>query len=177
MKPFITPDISATGQKVLRFQCEGIASKDIWKSRQGLSVVAYAMPLGQSLQAAWIFQLIFDDGSLLEFSSACTQVIGWQEVGSLNIQLIRHPSNEQSDKGSDLLKTDVPNFRLNSLAKLVYVDNDVSSECALVLCGVSGEEIVVSAGISPGSVSIAAPFSETSFEPQFSVSVCKRELL
>ena len=177
MKPFITPDISATGQKVLRLQCEGVAPEDIWKSVQGLSVVGYALPPGQSIQAAWIFQLIFDDGSLIDFSSACTQVAGWQEVGSLNMQLIRKLPKEQLDKGSDLLRTDVLNFRLNSLAKLAYADDDVSSECALVFCGENGEEIIVATGIPPGSVSISAPFLETSFEPEFSVSECKRELL
>lgn len=174
MKPFITPDISANGQKVLRLQCESIEPENIPKYAQDLSVVAYSMPTGHSFQAAWIFRLIFSNGSSLEFSSACTMVVGWQEVGSLNIQLI---NQAKPDIDAVLVRFEVPPFRVTSLVKLVYEDNNFRSECGIAIGGENGDEIVVATGVSPGSVSIAAPFSTSAFDPEFSVSECSREFL
>jgi hypothetical protein len=155
MKPFITPEISATEQKVLRFQCENITSENIPNYLQDLSVVAYAMPAGHSFQAAWIFRLIFSDDSSLEFSSACTMVVGWQEVGSLNVQLI---NPVKMDADTVLVRVEVPPIRVMSLIKLLYENKNFRSECGIVIVGENEEEIVVATGISPGSVSIAAPF-------------------
>ena len=104
-------------------------------------------------------------------------VVGWQEVGSLNIQLIDQTSSEKHDNDAVLVRVEVPQFRVTSLAKLVYEDNGFRSECRVAICGGNEEEIVITTGISPGSVSIAAPFSTSPFEPEFSVSECKRELL
>lgn len=177
MKPFITPDISATGQKVLRLQCENIEPENISKYAQDLSVVAYSMPTGHSFQAAWIFRLIFSNGASLEFSSACTMVVGWQEAGSLNIQLVNQVTHEKSVIDAVLVRVEMPPFRVTSLAKLVYEDKDFRSECGIAIGGENEEEIVVATGISPGSVSIAAPFSTSPFEPEFSVSECNREFL
>ncbi|WP_353393388.1 hypothetical protein [Hydrogenophaga sp. 5NK40-0174] len=174
MKPFIIPDISTTGQKVFRLQCENIEPEKMPKYVQDLSVVAYSMPVGHSFQAAWIFRLIFSNGSSLEFSSACTMVDGWQEVGSLNIQLI---NQSKSDIDSVLVRVEVPPFRVTTLVKLVYEDNSFRSECGIAVGGENEEEIVVATGVSPGSVSIAAPFSTSPFEPEFPVSECSRELL
>ncbi|MBU2284914.1 MAG: hypothetical protein KKC85_00590, partial [Gammaproteobacteria bacterium] len=66
-------------------------------------------------------------------------------------------------------------FRILTLSRLLYEDDDVISECALAFGGRDGEQIVIAAGIPPGSVSIAAPFSEEQFEPQFAMSTCRRE--
>ncbi len=177
MKPFITLDISATGQKVLRLQCENIETENISKYVQDLSVVAYSMPTGHSFQAAWIFRLIFSNGASLEFSSACTMVVGWQEAGSLNIQLIDQEANEKLAIDAVLVRVEIPPFRVTSLVKLVYEDKNFRSECGIAIGGGNEEEIVVATGISPGSVSISVPFSTSPFEPEFSVSECSRELL
>ena len=75
------------------------------------------------------------------------------------------------------MRVDVPPFRVTSLIKLVYEDNNFSSECGIAIGGANEEEIVVATGISPGSVSVSAPFSTSTFEPEFSVSECKREFL
>lgn len=174
MKPFIIPDILPDGKKVLHFQCENANAENVKNILQGLSIVAYSMPVGHSLQAAWNFRLILSNGYSLEFSSACTVVVGWQEVGSLNIQLIN-----EANPGIDsvFVRVEVPPFRIKSLVKLVYEDQNFRSECGIAIEGDNEEEIVIAAGNSPGSVSIAAPFSVSPFEPEFSVSECIREFL
>ncbi len=177
MKSFITPEVSATGKKLLAFQCEGIDAGDLRSVLNGQQIVAYAMPAGHSLHAAWLFRLILRDGRLLEFSSACTQVVDWQEVGSLNIRLVDYSSGDAVDLVPEVLTTTIPKVHLQSLEKLVYEDADVVSECALVLQGDGGEEIVVAAGIPAGSVSVLASFATGPFEPQFAISTCRRERL
>ena len=176
MKPFITPKVSVTGKKMLAFQFEGIDASTLWSALNGQHIVGYAMPTGHSFQAAWLFRLILSGGGLLEFSSACTQVVDWQEVGSLNIRFVDHSSDVSADLGPGAPTIAIPALHLQALEKLVYEDADVVSECALVLHG-EGEEIVVAAGIPPGSVSVIASFTKGAFEPQFAISTCKRERL
>lgn len=177
MKPFITPEISVTGKKVLTFQCEGIEASALWSALNGQQIVAYAMPYGHSFQAAWLFWLVLASGEVLEFSSACTQVVDWQEVGSLNIRFIGPAGVTSTDSELHRATVAVPPVHLQALEKLVYEDTDVVSECALVLRGEGGNEIVVAAGVPPGSVSVIASFSKGAFEPQFSISTCRRERL
>jgi hypothetical protein len=175
MKTFITPEVSVTGKKVLAFQCEGIDAGNLWSALDRQNVVAYAMPTGHSFQAAWLFRLILGNGGGLEFSSACTQVVDWQEVGSLNIRFIDNLSASTVDLELEMPTISIPAVHLQSIEKLVYEDADAVSECALVLHGEGGEEIVVAAGIAPGSVSVMAPFTQGAFDPQFAISTCKRE--
>lgn len=174
MKPFIIPELSPTGQKILRLQCEGVERGALGKSIEGSNVVAYAMPEGQAHSAAWLFQLILDDGRLLEFSSACTEVVDWQEVGSLNIVLETEASEVRKSGAIAWARVPVAPFRISSADVLVYQDGDVVSECGLVICGQADSQIVICAGIPPGSVSVLLPNSKDSFEPQFSVSACTR---
>ncbi|MCY7327391.1 MAG: hypothetical protein LH618_02445, partial [Saprospiraceae bacterium] len=175
MKPFITPEISAKGQRVLRFQLEGFEDDLSLNSVRGHSIIAYGMPAGHTLETAWEFILIFEDGSLLEFSSACTQVIGWEEVGSLNIRFAPQVPGHQSSASEHLLRVEIQKFEVIAIKKLVYEDDDVIAECGLILYGANGEEVIVATGVSPGSVSIGAAFSAVQFKPEFPVHMTKRE--
>jgi hypothetical protein len=175
MKPFITPEISAGGQKIFRFQCENIEPEDLSKYLVNSTVVGYSMPVEHSLRTAWIFRLILESGASLEFSSACTAVDGWKEVGSLNIELIDR-TEEKPDVDAVLVRVNVPPFHVTSLAKLIYEEKEFCSECGIAVGGEDGE-IVVATGTSPGSVSIAAPFSAIPIEPEFLLAECRREPL
>ena len=175
MKPFITPDISPAGKKALAIQFEGISQGELWAKIGNYRIVACSMPKGQSFQTAWIFRLIFENECVLEFSSASTVVVDWQEVGSLNISLASHPTLEPTAENFEAVTINVPAIRVSRLDKLIYEDSDVISECGLVFGGDGGEEVVISAGIPPGSVSVSAPFSWGPFEPQFEIQACIRE--
>jgi hypothetical protein len=174
MKPYITPEISDAGHKLLRLQCENIEPKDIRRKTLNLSVVAYSMPPKHSFQAAWIFRLIFNNGNEIEFSSACTMVDSWQEAGSLNIQFMEKTMIEQSGEDSILLKVEIKPLLITSLIKLVYEGNEYESECGLIIVGETGQSITITTGVSPGSVSIKAPFSTSHFEPEFSLVNCRQ---
>jgi hypothetical protein len=173
MKPFIAPDILPNGKEVLRYQCEDLELGRFLATLRDLRVVAYSMPMGHSFQAAWLFRLIFNTGSALEFSSTNTMVSGWFGVGSLNMRYVQKESRYSADAVME--RVDVPSFAITSLAKLVCESDVIRSECGIVFGGEAGQEIVVTTGIPPGSVSIAAPFSSAPFEPEFTMSQCSRE--
>ena len=176
MKSFITPKVTEAGKKLLQFQLEGADLESIRDTMCGHRVTAYGMPEGHTFHSAWEFQLHFDgSGTFIEFSSACTQVVDWQEVGSLNVRFVARDEKYKASVGLELPKHDISFFAVEKVEVLVYEDDDVISECGLVLSGADGGEIIIAAGISPGSVSVSAPFATGSFEPQFSISACRRE--
>lgn len=174
MKPFITPKSSAVVKKLLHFQIEGNLN---WSDLIGREVVAYAKPSDHSFTEAWEFQLIFDDGGVLEFSSACTAVVGWQEVGTLNIKCVR-PERQGVACGSlPTVSLITPPFFCERISRLGFEDDDVLTECGIVINAPNGDEIIIATGVSPGSVSVSAPFARDEFKPEFPLAVCKREIL
>jgi hypothetical protein len=176
MKPFITPDMTPTGKKAFPYQCEGAECKELWSRLKGQSLVAYSLPEGHTLQTAWELVLVFDSGLTLEFSSACSQAVDWQEVGSLNVRVAHLSIGDGATTASKKNEIPVSPIDLVAAEKLIYEDDDVVVECGLVLCGRDSQEVVIAAGVPPGSVTAQAPFSMgQSFEPQFRLSECKRQ--
>lgn len=176
MKPFITPDIDPTGKKSFKYQCEGILYENLRSQLIGKELLAYSIFENQSLQATWDLSFIFDSDLVVKFSSACTQAIDWQEVGSLNMLFSNRIENEPNIENK--IKIFISPIKLMTLEKLIYEDDDVVVECGLIFCGRNDQQIIVSAGISPGSVSVQAQFTdEQEFEPQFPLSICRREKL
>lgn len=178
MKPFITPELLESGKKKLPIQWEGINSDLLCSFLKDQYLVACAFPKNHSLKAAWIFWLIFQSGKVLEFSSACTQVVGWEEVGSLNIGLLEKIEKSDSYLAGNIFQINVQGFIFSEINKLIYEDEDLISECGLVLISPGEQEVVIAAGIPPGSVSIKAWFQkEELFEPQFPLSICRYEVM
>ena len=175
MKPYITPEISPTGKKILRAQLEGTSSDQLAKNLADCSIVGYAMPKGHSFEAAWIFRLILDNGTSLEFSSTCTMVHGWQEAGSLNVQYIIHNPDAEWDLAPILVAVELPKLRVRSVEKLIYETEIFRSECGMEIRCDHKTTIVVMTGNPPGSVSVEAPFSTDKFEPEFYFEECSRE--
>lgn len=176
MKPYTTAEITASGKKLLRFQIEGAKQFSLWNLMYGNYVNAYCMPVKHGFDAAWRFQLIFEKINMsFEFSSAFTQIKEWQEVGSLNILVVKGDADNAVKIENFFLKHPIPPFFVEKIEKLIYEDDDVISECGIVLSGADGTEITIAAGVSPGSVSIAAPFATAPFDPEFSIEDYKRE--
>ncbi|WP_147426769.1 hypothetical protein [Trinickia fusca] len=163
MKPFIT-DACKDGRCTLPFQFEGVERERLEHMLVGNCIVAYALPDGHSLEGAWQCRFILADGGILEFSSACTVVDGWQEVGSLNIRCIRGEADLKGDIFKSIL---VGRFCIDAVECLIYEDPSVYSECGVILYDFLGRELIIAAGVSPGAVSIKAPFSDEHFSPEF----------
>jgi len=159
MKPFNT-NASEGDRYVLRLQTEGVRRDQIADAFSSRSIVAYALPEGHTLKCAWQCRIFLDNNDVFEFSSACTEVAAWQEVGSLNIERIQTVENSADALFS---RAGIEKFTIASVDCLVYETPDVYAVCGIVLRAVSGEEVIIATGVSPGSVSVQASFSSLTF--------------
>lgn len=153
-----------------RFDCECIGFKfdEIKSIIQDKEIVSYSIPKGQSLTATWNFRLNFSNLVCIELFSKINHVSGWAETGSVALRLI-----EAIAPGvrSDVFETrPIPHFNVDSVSLLVYREGQVNSECGIILRETGGREIIVAAGVSPGSVSVRADFSSDLFAPEYSLS-------
>lgn len=173
MKPYIT-DALQGGRFVLPFQIEGIPADQVGTSFDAASVVAYGLPKSQALQAAWLFRLVLDTGWILDFSSACTGVGGWQEIGSLNLQFAR-TANEGD--AIEWVMNPLEDFRIASVERLVFEDEEVYAESGISFKDARHREIIVAAGTAPGSVTVALPSSPDLLQSEFELDQLQRRPL
>ena len=172
MKPFITPETDENGKLIFPYQYEGVNAAGLHHSLQGQSILAYEMPEGHAISAAWELRFYLASSLVLEFSSACSGAGGWHEVGSLNIRLC-----QASELIHQRVKKEAAHFLIEDAEKLIFEDDEVIVECGLVLRGRENFEIVLAAGTSPGSVTVLAPFSKADlFQPQFPLKDCRRQI-
>jgi hypothetical protein len=174
MKPFIT-DAFKDGKFVLGFQIEGLPDERLREPFDDACITAYGVPKSHSFQATWLFRLLLDTGWVVDFSSAATEVGNWKEVGSLNLSF--KSDHDGNCDGTPWLIKPVSDFKVETMERLIYEDGDVYAECGLILEDIHGREIIVAAGMAPGSVSIAAPFSTDVFQPEFEMNQYQRKLL
>lgn len=158
-------------------KCEGCSREQLHKLFLNSRIIAYAIPKGHSCSEAWLFRLFFDNNYIVEFSSSCTELHNWQEIGSLNLGIITTKSDEQIDYKDIFVKTIIDGLMVTNIEYLIYEDSEVYAECGLIFETESGSEIIVAAGISPGSVSVVGPFSVLPFQPEFEFSLYERRLL
>jgi len=172
MKPFIT-DAFQGGKFVLPFQIEGLPADQIAVPFEKAGVVAYGLPDSHTLKAAWLFRLVLNTGWVVDFSSACTEVGEWQEIGSLNLGF----ASKQPEDSIRWRTQSLGDFEVKSIERLVYEDAEVYTECGIILTDLTEREIVIAAGPAPGSVSIATPFSTDTFQPELSIERLQRRPL
>lgn len=177
MRPSITLDVDSTGRKILRYKCEGIDVAELGNKFRHQNVCSVSRPAAQSLRQSWLAWLHLASGDVIEFSSSCTQVVGWQEIGSLNIRVIADVLRGLPQVAASVAKIAISQFRIDQIDVLIYEDEDVVSECGIVFCEAGGSEIVVATGISPGSVSLAVPQQTEDFDPEFALVMCHRARL
>lgn len=173
MKPFIA-NAEQDGIFVLPFQVEGISMDQIGATLRGAAILAYGLPKAHSLKEAWLFRIVLDSGWIVDFSSACTGVGGWQEMGSLNLVFAREPEDDASIQWT---MTRIVEFHVLAAERLVFRSGAIYAESGIVLTSSTGDEVVIAAGIPPGSVSIAAPFSTEEFQPENDMAALTRHVL
>ncbi|MBC3915976.1 hypothetical protein H8L32_00630 [Undibacterium sp. CY18W] len=176
MKPFIIP-ILEDGKLILKFQCEGRNSEQIKETFEGTWITAYAMPDGHSLKEVWLFRLFFGNDYFIEFSSACSGVGGWREIGSLNLRIDRIQNSDQGQESGIFKKKDIEPFYVSSITRLVYEDELVNVEGGIVFKDSNGKLLTIAAGIPPGSVSVVGPFSNGDFQPEFAIADYKEVVI
>ncbi|WMP18902.1 hypothetical protein [Thiothrix lacustris] len=164
MKPFITDPLQ-NGKYILPYQIGGLAFSEIRLKLISSSIVGYSLPISQSLRETWDLHIYLDTGISITFSSACTGVGGWQEMGSLNMDFSgTMDMDKQVESKYSMTKFDNP-FLIEKIYSLVFHDNDIYSESGLIFVDPNGQEVIVATGVSAGSVSMRIPFDDN-FEPE-----------
>lgn len=177
MKPFITPKTALDGKKIFEFQIEGEFDGNFYSLFLNNTALAFWLPAGHTLEEAWRFVLIFDGDIGIEFSSACTQILDWEEIGSLNIKFMSSVSTYLGMTEFENRGIICPPLSVRGIEKIIYEDAEVRTECGIAILSLNEPEIVIMTGVAPGSVTISAVFSKDKFEPEFSLPLCKREAL
>ncbi|TFF18253.1 hypothetical protein E3C22_22130 [Jiella endophytica] len=142
----------------------------------GRHIAGFWMPFEQSFKMAWLFQLSLDNEMALEFWSDPVNAGGWEEVGVLCIRLVSNPQ-ERAGTTFEWVGAQIAPFIIAKVQVLVDERPDFQAECGLEFFNDKGEDLIVVAGISPGSVTISAPFDRQNFDPECYLTEYKREPL
>lgn len=103
-------------------QYNGASAEELENLILGNYIVGYELPKVQALESTWDFRLYLASGEMLAFSSKCTGVGGWDEIGSLSIKL----KNNANDVSPDLfVKTSIDSFNVINCSLLIYEEGDV----------------------------------------------------
>lgn len=177
MNPYVTPETTPDGKKLLAWQLEGLGGLTLWDHLTSRMVRGYRMHDGHTFGAAWGLTLLFDGQLSVEFSSACTMTAGWQEMGSLNIALSYVPDHVTADASSENREIPLPALSACRIDKITYEEDGFITECGLAIVGADGTEIIITSAASPGSVTVSTPFLQDQFDPEFALALCRRERL
>lgn len=112
------------------------------------------------------FRLYLDRGEVLIFSSKCTGVGGWDEVGSLSIAL---ELKREEPIPSAFIKTDIDHIHVANYSMLVFERGDVYSEAGICFSSDSGERVIIAAAAVTGAVSVYLPKASQEFKPEFPI--------
>ena len=168
MKPFVE-NAFHDGRYVLPIRCEGFQRSQLNARMEGTCIIAYSLPRDHSLSEAWQCRIHFNSGTMFEFSSLCTGVGGWDEMGSLCI----HEMENGTDKAL-FQKTMVEPICIAKIECFIHDNTTVYCEAGMVFQDAHGKEVIIAAGVAPGSVSVSAPFSQEAFEPELSIDAYAR---
>ncbi|WP_157582024.1 MULTISPECIES: hypothetical protein [Rhodanobacter] len=150
------------------YECIGFGLDEIKSIIRENEIVSYSIPIGQSLTTTWNFRLNFRNLVCIEFFSRANAVSGWDETGSIVLRLADVAAD---DARSGVFETRlISGFNVDSVSLLVYQEDQINSECGMIFREKYGREMIVAAGVSPGSVSICADFSGDIFAPEHSLS-------
>lgn len=153
-------------------QYNGISCEDLGQLILRNKVVAYELPKTQTLECAWNFRLHLASDEVLNFSSKCTSVGDWNEIGSLSIDL----KQNTTEVGSGVfIKENIESFYITDYSMLVYEEDNVYSESGIYFVDDTGKELIIVAAPSPGAVSISIPTVNKKLKPEFSMSDYKRK--
>ena len=136
----------------------GVGNINALKHFERACITGYSLPIQQSLTSAWELTLFFNNKMVVEFSSISNQVDGWEELGALKMKF-KVASNKNLNN-EVYKKIGIPEFCITDIECLYFEDDDVYIESGIIFNNDIGDQIVITTGISPGSVSVKAAFNE-----------------
>ncbi len=88
MKPYTTIDVLPGGTRYLPMQWDGARPSEVAQLLQGRRLLSCRVPSTQSASLAWQVILNFDSNVSLELTSSSTVVQGWDEFGTINVEIL-----------------------------------------------------------------------------------------
>lgn len=88
MKPYTTIEVLPDGTRYLPMQWNGAEPSEVAQLLQGRRLLACRFPSTQTANLAWQVVLSFDSNVSLEVTSSSTVVQGWDEFGTINIEIL-----------------------------------------------------------------------------------------
>lgn len=168
MKHYITNALK-NGKYILELQIEGVGLNGFIEKVLDSTITAFSLPYSQSLSEVWELYVHFKEGFTFKLSSSCTSIGGWDELGSLNISFFDQTNFADRLDRSIYITNDINEFLISELKYLIYEEGNVYSECGIIMVSPHGEQIIVAASISPGSVSMQHSSIKTKFNPELQI--------
>lgn len=88
MKPYTTIDVLPGGTRYLPMQWDGARPSEVAQLLQGRRLLCCRVPSTQTASLAWQVVLSFDSNVFLELTSSSTVVQGWDEFGTINVEIL-----------------------------------------------------------------------------------------
>lgn len=167
-------DAYVDGMYKLNCQYVGFSQSDFAVLMYTNKILSYEIPKTQSLKCCWLFRLNLINGERLTFSSKCTNVGGWNEIGSLNIAFDRPV--EEYDR-SIFNRESIEKHETKEVSLLTYSEENVYAETGVVLVNEVGGELIILCSPASGAVTVNIPGLKSELKPEFDFLEYKRKKL
>lgn len=94
MKPYVTIEQRPDGQLYLPLQLQGVERGRLAALLRGRRLLACKLPKMQTAGSAWQVILIFDADMSFELTSSSTVAQGWDEFGTINVEVLAEVADE-----------------------------------------------------------------------------------
>lgn len=164
MKHFTTSIPMDDGRARLPIQVEGVGRGQLVSCLVGQRIIEISIPEQNSLEMTWFARLVLASGAAVDISGSSTEVGGWVEYGTVNVQLV--PVLAPIEGRWTSFACD--NVVITSISLLAVNQGGYEIEAGLVVGVEGGQEFRIVAGEVPGSFSLLLPDGRGKLVPQFS---------
>ncbi|WP_421568665.1 hypothetical protein [Stenotrophomonas sp. PD6] len=144
-------------------QIEGARRDRLASLLTGEQILFVSIPADQSMGQAWYALAALASGRGVVFSGSSTEVGGWEECGTMNVEFLA-PS---PPLGEWAVQTELDGFVIQSVFVLVVDDAQWQIEAGLAIFAEDGRQLLFVAGDIPGAFSMMMPNGQGELRPQF----------
>lgn len=111
-----------------------------------------------------LYGLVFRvDNYYYSFSTVLEGLAKWEEVGYLSVE----ESDSLSLSGADISEISLSEFVIDKVSSIVYEDEELYVSYGVRFLSLSGDVLLLAAGISPGSLTMKISGYENKYNPMF----------
>jgi hypothetical protein len=144
-------------------QIEGARRERLASLVTGEQILFVSIPADQSMGQAWFTFAELASGTAVAFTASSTDGDGWEEYGTMNVELLA--SSPHLAKGT--VEAELDGFVVQSVFVLVVDDAQWQIEAGLAILAEDGRELIFVAGEIPGAFSMMMPNGQGELRPQF----------